>query len=145
MKTTKSLGYASAGTLAMALLAIPSLSIAESGEATTSSHSLVHKVSHSLADSQSYTSGGNSGYKWGRKAEQTQTNADWAMQDNSRSGYKWGQSDDTSPASQAYANSASYQWGVKSYSEQAGYRWGLKSYADQTGYRWGLKSFADQH
>ena len=107
MKTTKKLGYASAGTLAMALLAAPSLSLAEAGDANTSSHSLVHRVTHSLADSQSYNSGGNSGYKWGRKVEQTQTNAEWAMQDVSRSGYKWGQSATSDETAQKYAGSVS--------------------------------------
>jgi hypothetical protein len=144
MKTTKSLGYASASTLAIALLAAPSMSIAETGGAATSSHSLVHKVSHSLADSQSYTSGGNAGYKWGRKAEQTQTNAEWAMEDASRSGYKWGNSDNGQPAAHSYADSTTYTWGVRNYADQSGYKWGIKNYADQSGYKWGIKNYADQ-
>ena len=131
MKTNKSLGYASAGTLALALLAGSSLSIAETGQSASNnganSHSLVHKVSHSLADTQNYTSSGTSGYKWGRKSEQDNANAEWASTTPARSGYKWGNSSTAEPAAQSYAGSASYEWGVKSYADQTGYKWGLKN------------------
>jgi hypothetical protein len=147
MKTLKTLVSTCASITAMALLT-PAVSMAEVNQtaapSSTGAHSLVHRVSHSLADSESYTSNGPSGYKWGRKIDQDNPRAEWAETTATRGSYKWGNSSAAKPAAQAYAGTTSYQWGVRSYAEQAGYRWGLKNLADQTGYRWGLKNFADQ-
>ena len=147
MKTIKTLVYTGVSSLTVAVFA-PSIGMAEVNKAVAAtesgSHSLVHRVSHSLADSESYTSNGPSGYKWGRKVEQNDAKVDWAGSTHARSGYKWGDEATSGAKVQAYANNASYQWGVRSYADQTGYRWGLKNFADQTGYRWGLKNFADQ-
>ena len=144
MNNIKTLGYAGISTIAMALMA-PSMSLADMSQASKSEgSSLVHRVSHSLAGSESYTTNGPSGYKWGRKVEQPESKAVWAESTASRSGYKWGDSTVAEREAQAFAGTSSYQWGVRSYAEQAGYRWGVSSYADQTGYRWGVSSYADQ-
>lgn len=144
MNTIKTLGYAGASTIAMALMA-PSISLADVSQASTGDgSSLVHRVSHSLAGSQSYTTDGPSGYKWGRKAEQSESKATWAEATAGRSGYKWGDASVAEPEAQAFAGNSSYQWGVRGFAEQTGYKWGLNSFADQTGYKWGLNSFAKQ-
>ena len=147
MNTLKKLSYASIGTLALTLMA-PSVSLAESGQTsanTAGSHNLVHRVSHSLADADAYTGGTGAGYKWGKKASQSESsNAQWA-ESSTRGGYKWGNSS-TSAKSDApsYAGTSSYQWGSMSFAEQSGYRWGMRSFSDQAGYRWGMRSFSDQ-
>ena len=147
MKTLKTLGYAGAGSIAIALMA-PAMSFADAGQAPTangsSSNSLVHRVSHSLAGSESYTSTSQGGYKWGRKAEQTESEAKWAGSTNTRSSYKWGDSAASETEGQSFAGTSSYDWGVQNFAEQSGYRWGLRNYADQTGYRWGLRNYSDQ-
>ena len=145
MKTIKTLGYASISGMALALLT-PSLSFAEMSEpgASGQSSSLVHRVSHSLAGSETYTSSGPSGYKWGRKAEEAERKSTWAADSTPRSGYKWGEPSVTKPEAQTFASTSSYEWGVRNFAEQAGYRWGLNSFAEQTGYRWGLNNFAEQ-
>ena len=148
MKTTKTLGYAGAASIAIAMMA-PSLSFADAGQVAkasgASSHSLVHRVTHSLAGSESYTSTSQGGYKWGRKAEQPESNAKWAGSTSTRSGYKWGDSAASEPAeAQSFAGASSYDWGVQNFAEQSGYKWGLRNLADQTGYKWGLRNSADQ-
>jgi hypothetical protein len=144
MKTIKTLGYAGVSSIAMALMA-PSLSLADVSQSSKGdAGNLVHRVTHSLAGNESYTTNGPSGYKWGRKAEQSNSKATWAESTAGRSGYKWGDATVTEPEAQAFAGNSSYQWGVRSFAEQAGYRWGVNSYADQTGYRWGVNSYADQ-
>ena len=147
MNTIRTLGFTGAGLVAAVLLA-PYISVAEMSPAASSgdvgSGSVVHRVSHSLAGAESYSSGGPSGYKWGRKVEQTPSSADWSASTTTRGGYKWGNSSASEPNTRNYAGTASYTWGVQGYADQTGYRWGLKNYADQTGYRWGLKNYADQ-
>ena len=141
MNTKKSLGIAGIGSIALAMIA-PSVSFADAGQAAatngTSSHSLVHRVTHSLADSQSYTSSGTAGYKWGKKIEQGQSDAKWAESTSTRSGYKWGDSSQADGEAQSYAGASAYEWGTMNFAGQAGYRWGMNSFADQSGYRWGM-------
>jgi len=136
MKTIKTLGYAGAASIAIAMMA-PSMSFADAGQVAnangTSSHSLVHRVTHSLAGSESYTSTSQGGYKWGRKAEQPESNAKWAGSTSARSGYKWGDSAASEPEAQSFAGTSSYDWGVQNFAEQSGYRWGLKDFSEQTG------------
>ena len=142
MNTLKLLSYAGIGSIALAVLA-PTLSFAEtdqvSAENSTNAHSLVHRVSHSLADAGAYTSG-TSGYKWGKKTQQSNSaNTQWA-QSSSRGGYKWGSAAPTStPESQSYAGEPSYQWGAMSFSDQSGNRWGMRSFSEQSGNRWGMR------
>ncbi len=147
MNTIKALGYASLSSIALTLLT-PVSSIAEVEQTTVStgsgSHSLVQRVSHSLAGAQSYTSGAPSGYKWGRKVEQRETDAQWAESRSVRGSYKWGNTSATAPEAQSFAGNASYQWGVRNYAEQAGYKWRLSNFAKQTGYKWRLSNFAQQ-
>ena len=146
MKTIKTLKIATLGTAAL-VLATPAISHAEVEQATATSsgngHSLVHRVSHSLAAAKSYTNSGTSGYKWGKDLEPSSSSAEWAASSNTRSSYKWGNSSTGSADTQSYAGT-SYQWGTKGFSEQAGYRWGMKAFSDQAGYRWGMKTFSDQ-
>ena len=146
MNTLKNLSYASIGTLALTLMA-PSISVAEADQAssTNGAHNLVHRVSHSLANEDTYTASTGAGYKWGKKASQEEpTDSQWA-EAPSRGSYKWGNSAASgNPDAPAYAGSASYEWGTMSFSDQAGYRWGMRSFSDQAGYRWGMRSFSDQ-
>ena len=156
MKTMKSLGHSGLGCMALAVI---SSSVYASGadQNTVGAHNLVHRVSHSLADSQTYSRTSNSGYKWGKTAEPAKTSSSWAEATTQRSGYKWGTSDASQSNAPSYAGSASYEvetmgaseqtgyrWGLRNYADQTGYRWGLRNYADQTGYRWGLRNYADQ-
>ena len=138
MKIITSLCSGGAVSIAIALLT-PSISFADTNQTNassgTSSHSLVHRVSHSLADSESYTTSGQSGYKWGHKAERTDSRASWAESTPTRTGYKWRDTTATGHESQAFAGTASYDWGVRSYAEQAGYRWGVRNFANQAGYQ----------
>ena len=147
MNTIKSLGCATISSIALTFLT-PAISVAEVEQTTVStgsgSHSLVQRVSHSLAGAQSYTSGSPSGYKWGRKVEQRETDAQWAESRSVRGSYKWGNTSATAPETQSYAGNASYEWGVRNYAEQAGYKWGLLNYASQSGYKWGLLNYASQ-
>ena len=146
MKTIKTLGYVGAGGIAIALL-VPAMGIAGAGQSAAAdggSHSLVHKVSQSLAGNESYTSSGPSGYKWGRKLEQTETDTNWVGSTSARSGYKWGDNAIAESAAPTFASTSSYEWGVKGYAEQAGNKWDLRSFAEQTGNKWDLRSFAKQ-
>ena len=144
MKTIKTLGYLGAGGIAIALL-VPAMGIVGAGQSAATaaaSHSLVHKVSQSLAGTESYTSSGPSGYKWGRKLEQTQTDANWIGSTSARSGYKWGDNAISESAAPTFASTSSYEWSVKGYAEQAGYKWNLNSFANQAGYKWNLNGQA---
>ena len=145
MNTYKAVKSAGLMSIAVALL-VPSISMAEADQASaSSSHNLVHRVSHSIADSKSYTRSGSAGYKWGKTAQPTESSAKWADNTPARSGYKWGNTASTAKSeAPAYAGASDYQWGSMSFSEQSVYRWGLRSFADQSVYRWGLRSFADQ-
>ena len=148
MTTIKSLSYTLLSGIALAFSVQP-VSFAEAEHKPASdvigTHSLVQRVSHSLANPDEYT-GVKSGYKWGRKSQDSgAANTQWADSSNSRGSYKWGSS---SPApkseAQSYADDSSYQWGAMNFVDQSGYRWGMRSFADQSGYRWGMRSFADQ-
>jgi hypothetical protein len=156
MKTMKSLGYSGIGGIALAVI---SSSVYASGadQNAAGAHNLVHRVSHSLADSQTYSRTSNSGYKWGKKAEPAQTSSTWAETTTQRSGYKWGNSDASHSNAPSYAGSASYEvetmgaseqtaykWGLRSFAEQSAYKWGLRNASDQAAYKWGLRSFAEQ-
>ena len=129
MNTIKTLGFTGAAVIAVALLA-PYLSVAQIGPAATPADAMasstVHRVSYSLAGAESYSSGGPSGYKWGRKGEQTPSSTDWSASTNTRGGFKWGNSSASEPNTRSYAGTATYTWGVQGYADQAGYRWNLK-------------------
>jgi len=145
MNKIKALSYAGASSLTLALIS-PAISHADIHQAAAAgSHSLVHRVSHSLADAASYTSSPNAGYKWGKERQPSSSEPQWAEGSQTRGGYKWGQSEGHMDAdAPTYAGTASYEWATMSFPEQAGYRWGARNYADQTGYRWGARSYADQ-
>ena len=90
----KALSIASIGALTLAMFT-PAVSVAEveSASATANgSHSLVHRISHSLAGASTYTSNGNAGYKWNKDVQPSATNTQWAETSTARSGYKWGNS-----------------------------------------------------
>ena len=145
MNMIKALSYAGVSSLTLALIS-PAISHADIEQAAgAGSHSLVHRVSHSLADATSYTGSPNAGYKWGKERQPSGSEAQWAQDSQTRGGYKWGQPkghmDSDVPA---YAGTASYEWATMSFPEQAGYRWGARNYADQAGYRWGARNYADQ-
>ncbi len=149
MNTIKTLGFTGAAVIAVALLA-PYLSVAEIGPAATQADavasSTVHRVSHSLAGAESYTSNGPSGYKWGRKVEQAApgtASTNWSTATAPRSGYKWGSSSASGSEAQTYAGTTTYSWGAQGYAKEAGYKWGIKNnsrYAEQAGYKWGIKN-----
>src|SRR5210317_1741360 len=95
MATIKSLSLG-LGSIALAAMS-PTLCIAETQQTAgldgAASHSLVHRVSRSLAEADTYTSSGMSGYKWGQKSSQVDTGAtNWAGSTRTRSSYKWGDS-----------------------------------------------------
>ena len=141
----KALSYAGASSLTLALIS-PAITHADIDQAAgAGSHSLVHRVSHSLADAASYTSSPSAGYKWGKERQPSSSEAQWAEDSQTRSGYKWGQPEGQMDSdTPSYAGTASYEWATMSFPEQAGYRWGARNYADQTGYRWGARNYADQ-
>ena len=145
MKTLTKIGIAGLGSIAATLMT-PAISMAETGQATaeksTNGHSLVHRVSHSLASAESYSKSGTSGYKWGKKTEQAETSQKWADNTTTRGGYKWGTSA-AQDSSQSLAES-SYEWGTMSFSEQSAYKWGIRNFSDQTAYKWGIRNFSDQ-
>ncbi|MEP5567063.1 MAG: hypothetical protein ABJN62_04450 [Halioglobus sp.] len=140
MNTYKAIKSSGLISIAVALL-LPSISMAEAGQTNASQNqNLVHRVSHSIADSESYTRSGSAGYKWGKTAQPTESNAKWADNTPARSGYKWGNTASTEKAdAPAYAGTSDYQWGSMSFSEQSAYKWGLRSFADQSAYKWGLR------
>jgi hypothetical protein len=148
MTTIKSLRYALLSGIALSI-SVPSVSFAETEQNAasnmTGTHSLLQRVSHSLANPGEYT-GETSGYKWGRESTNTDTaSARWADTGNSRGSYKWGNSaPEPKSEAESYADRSSYQWGAMNFVDQSGYRWGMRSFADQSGYRWGMRSFADQ-
>jgi hypothetical protein len=147
MGTIKKIKIAGLSSVA-ALLMTPALSMAETtqGDVTigTGGHSLVHRVSHSLAGSKNYTRGNTAGYKWDQNAQRPESSAEWSENSAPRSGYKWGERATTKPTEQSYAGTSSYQWGSMSYADQSAFRWGVRSYADQSAFRWGVRSYADQ-
>jgi hypothetical protein len=145
MNNSKALKYAGISSITLALLS-PSLSLADASQSNGAiGHSFVHRVSHSLADANAYTGGSNSGYKWGKKAGQTDTNARGANGASDRGSYRWGNSTPVENSdARNYAGATSYQWGTMSFPEQSGYKWGIRSYADQSGYKWGIRSYAEQ-
>ena len=142
MTNIKALSYAGISSVTLALLA-PSASFAgvEQSEAVTGTnpHSLVQRISHSLAEATEYTASA-SGYKWGKSALRSgSASTKWADSTSDHSGYKWGGSaSDIKRESQSYAGASSYQWGSMNFSEQSGYRWGMNSFSEQSGYRWGM-------
>ena len=88
MNTYKAIKSAGLTSIAIALLT-PSLSLAEADQnGATETHNLVHRVSHSIADSKAYTRSGSAGYKWGKKVEPTKSNAQWAKNTPARSGLR---------------------------------------------------------
>ncbi|MFV8818327.1 hypothetical protein [Haliea sp. E17] len=148
MTTKSALKIASIGTLAAVLLT-PLSSLAEvnsqSTGATQSSHSLVHRVSHTLANDRTYAASGNSGYKWAKGTQATETSATWATKANAQAGYKWNNAVAAEQNNeQGYASNANYQWGSMSFSEQSAYKWGLRNFSEQSAYKWGLRNFPEQ-
>ncbi|MDE0930047.1 MAG: hypothetical protein OSA77_05120, partial [Halioglobus sp.] len=121
----KTMGYVGLASMALALLA-PSLSAADTAQATDSSGNLVHRVSHALAADARYTAPVSSGNKWSEKALANDSNVIWAESDKAQSGYKWGQLNSPVNLDQA----------VDNVSEQAGNRWRRRDVSEQTGNRW---------
>ena len=133
---------------AAAILMAPALSVAEvSRDVATSDngHSVIQRVSYSLAESTSYNRSGNGGYKWGKNAEARESISQWESTSAAQSGFKWNETDSKSDSSSPnFAATTSQKWGSMSFSKQAAYRWGVRSFADQSAYRWGVRSAAEQ-
>ena len=140
MNTIKNFGCAGISSIVLSLLA-PSVSFAEAAvNNEPSTHSLVHRVSHSLAGADAYTSSRTAGYKWGQVSEQNESSkAKWSGSNSVRSSYKWGDDSAAKPESKSYAGASSFQWGTMNFSDQSGYRWGARNFSDQAGYRWGAR------
>ena len=149
MKTIKLLNYASIATLTLAMFTTaPSMADTPSAQtaAPGDSGNLVHRVSHSLASTQTYTSNVRSSYKWGERAAESEPEAQWTQAESkpSRSGYKWGSSSTLPPQEPSYAGATAVQWGTMSYSDQARNKWGQRNFSDQSRNKWGLRNFSDQ-
>ena len=122
-----------------AILSIPSVAMAEV-DGQSASGNLVHRVSHTLAASRSYSHSANAGYKWAKGVSQTQSVDAWAAGDSAQSGYKWNAESSADKAKgSAYASNAEYQWNSMSFSEQASYKWGQSSIAEQAANKWWLR------
>jgi hypothetical protein len=138
--------FSLAGTVAVMMA--PALSAAEvSRDVATSDngHSVVQRVSYSLAESESYSRPGNVGYKWGKTAEIGDSISQWETGPTDKDGYKWDRtSSNHNPTSRSFAGSTAYKWGSMSFSEQSAYRWGVRSFSDQSAYRWGVRNNSDQ-
>ena len=144
LNKAKAIGLAAATALVMA----PGVGFAEVSQkvhASEGGQSIIQRVSHSLAESKSYSRSGNAGYKWGKTADNTEPTAHWDANSSTSGGFKWKQSvSDKQAAAPALAVTSSFKWGSMSFSEQAAYRWGVRSFADQSAYRWGVRSDAEQ-
>jgi len=143
MNTIKTLGYASLSSVVLAI-ATPMLSMAEGVSTSAVTHSSVHRVIHSLAETQVYTGGNVAGNKWENGVELNRNQIQWADSTPSRSGSKWGDSTVIQSHSPSFAGTSEYQWGLRSYSEQAGNKWALRNYAEQAGNKWALRNYAEQ-
>ena len=143
----KTIGYVGAASVALALLA-PSLSVADTVQATDHSGNLVHRVSHALAADARYTAPVSySGNKWAEKAVSNDSKVIWADSDEPNSGYKWGKSNDSVNLNQTVDNTAEQagnRWGRRDVSEQAGNRWGRRDVSEQAGNRWGRRDVSEQ-
>jgi hypothetical protein len=149
MKTLKLLHYTSVASLTLAMFtAVPSIADTLSAEtaATGDSGNLVHRVSRSLAGTQTYTSNVKSSYKWGTQTDDSisKPRQAQAKTESIRGGYKWGDSSTASPQVPSYAGAAAANWGTKSYADEARNKWGLRNFSDQSRNKWGLRNFSDQ-
>ena len=149
MKTLRNIKYAGIASVAIAL-ASPAVTLAESqlGASTGADKSgnTIHRVSHSLAASQKYSVSTGAGYKWGKKAQATDSKAIWADSAPVHGGNKWGASNASvdQSAAPSFAEQSGKRWGRRDFAEQSGYRWGRRDFAEQSGYRWGRRDFAEQ-
>jgi hypothetical protein len=143
----KTIGYVGAASVALALLA-PSLSVADTVQATDHSGNLVHRVSHALAADARYTAPvSSSGNKWAEKPVSNDSKVIWADSDEPQSGYKWGQSNGSVNLDQAVENvseQAGNRWRRRDVSEQAGNRWRRRDVTEQTGNRWRRRDVSEQ-
>ena len=148
----KSLSAATIGGLALAVLSHTSAAD-QMTQAPADGHSVVHRVTHSIAADTSYTAS-EAGYKWSRVQHSSPAAVNnWNTgKVEGQSGYKWSQARGnvnpnmygSSFAASNYAEEAGYRWGLRNFSEQSGYRWGLRNFSEQSGYRWGLRNFSEQ-
>jgi hypothetical protein len=146
MNTLAKISLHSMGASALALgLITPNVAMAESGDsASANGHSIVHRVTHSLANADSY-SNSSGGYKWGRKTESNaDTSSKWADSTPARGGYKWGNSPAAKSGAHSYAGTTSYRWNSMGFVEQSRYKWGVRNYAEQARYKWGVRNYAEQ-
>jgi hypothetical protein len=129
MKTLKKMGYAGAATLAMTLLT-PATTMADSAQNQTAQNSsnVVHRVSHTLANTQEYSATARAGAKWGKEAPEAAKKAAWAGSTSQevRSGYKWEQ--DSSP------EQSRNRW-RRDHVEQSRNRW-RRDHVEQSRNRW---------
>ena len=142
MTTMRKTGLAYIAGAALVALT-PSVAVADnaqqvSGEATGN---LVHRVSHALATTQTYSAGeAKSGYKWGQDlAEPAEKASAWAENREAQSvqnGSKWG----SSKSSQQTRN----PWGRANAAEQSRNPWGRANTAEQTRNPWGRANAAEQ-
>ena len=140
MKTLKKMGFASLASVSLVVVA--PYTLAETQERSASS-STVHRVSHALANSQQYTNGAASGYKWGEHSQSKRSQSTWAGSTSNQSGYKWGEKNGLN-RSTATTEQTGKRWGRGNFSEQTGKRWGRGSFSEQSGKRWGRGSFSEQ-
>ena len=143
----KTIGYVGLASMALALLA-PSVSAADTAQATDNSGNLVHRVSHALAADARYTAPvSSSGNKWSEKALSNDSKVIWAESDKAQSGYKWGKSNSSVNLDQAVDNvseQAGNRWRRRDVSEQAGNRWRRRDVSEQTGNRWRRRDVSEQ-
>jgi hypothetical protein len=149
MKTLRRIRYAGIASIAIALTS-PSVTLAESqlGASTGADKSgnTVHRISHTLAAGQKYTVSTGGGYKWGQKAQSTDSKAIWADSVKNQGGNKWGASNASvdQSAAPSFAEQTGKRWGRRNFSEQAGKRWGRRNFSEQAGKRWGRRNFSEQ-
>ena len=115
MKTLNSI--ACAGGIAVAAMLSSSLTAAGNAEQATAqdrnSGSKVHQVSHALASTSSYQGSSNSGYKWGRDSQESQTQSQdkWRQTTVQQNGNKWSNPTSTVDSSAgSFASSSGNRW-----------------------------------
>jgi heme oxygenase len=142
MQTLKRVGFVSAATLALAISAPTTLAETAAKSKADNPGSVVHRVSHNLANTQQYTGTVNSGNKWAKEsAPTTASKSAWATsatEGKARSGYKWSTSSSSEQSGSRWRSNTSEQTGSRwrsNTSEQTGSRWRSNT-SEQTGSRW---------
>jgi hypothetical protein len=152
MNTFKFIGYAGVASIALAISTnSPTLAdtTSDHGAVMVKSGNLVHRVSHTLAAAEEYTGNVPSGYKWGEKAQQGQSNKIWNSSEAPAGGYKWGNYHDTvlgmdQSSTPSFSKETRNPWGRRDFSEQARNPWGRRDFSEQARNPWGRRDFSEQ-